>query len=209
MVTAGTQLGYVLEMYATLKYYKDVDLYISPEGRSLTRHLRVQQHFESNPAPVHSLKDIKEMFKASSEDVSQFQLMLIAFITAARIGSLQYLQNLGPTKGGWKVMWADHKTLESRGQQVVTIPIKLLTPDIKKILKETPKSSFFCTAKEQEELRATLQAVYDNRTYTIRRSALQHMRDNLNMTPAQIILISLHKDITSLERYLVNPVSFE
>lgn len=206
---AGTQLAYALEMFSTIKRYKNVDLYDTPEGKSLMRHLRIQQNFETNPAPVRSFQEIKEMFKAASDDARQYQLMLIAFMTAARIGSFQHLQNGGKVKGGWKVTWTDHKTFETRGQVDVVIPTKAIPAEIKEHLENTPKNTFFCSATEQEELEKTLQDVFDNRTYTIRRSALQHMRDNLEMKPAEIILISLHQDSKSLERYLTTPAFFE
>lgn len=206
---AGTQHAYVLEMFATLRDYKGVNLYETAEGRSLIRHLKVQQNFEANPAPVRSLPEIKSMFKTTSDDDSQYQLMLIAFMTAARIGSLQHLQNKGEVKKGWRVTWTDHKTFATRGPLDVIIPKKAIPQEIKQRLKDTPINAFFCTAKEQQDLEGILKMVYANRTYTIRRSALQYMRTTLGMKPAEIILISLHQDVKSLERYLTTPASFE
>lgn len=170
--------------------------------------LRTESFLETIRAPVYSITEVKKMFRKISADQRQYELMLISFMVAARIGHLHHLKNRGICEAGWRFTWGYHKTFYYRGAIDVVIPNKCIPEEIKHLMTTMPLGPV-CTEEEQSELYSIMETVYHGRTYTIRRSALQHYKYTLKMSSREIIQISLHACEKSLERYLASPVDLE
>lgn len=205
---ASTQHTYAQEMFRYIKEIMNLDLYKTQQGRVLMKILRIQSFLETNKAPAYELEDIIKMYDAIAEDRKQFELMLIAFATAARIGDLEYLINRGEVKGGWRVTWAYHKSFHAKSSMDVLIPIKCIPKPLLERWTSIPLGPV-CTAEERENLYATMKEMFEGRTYCIRRSALQHFRYNLKMTLEEITPISLHSSAKTLHGYLSSAPAFE
>ena len=207
-LAASTQHQYTTEMFRAMKTYLGVDPTAYPQARALQRKLKTQSYLEMVKAPVHDLTSIKSMFKQVSEDEKEFHLMLLAFMVAARIGSLHHLYHVGMENAGWRLSWTNHKTFYRRGVIDVVIPRGCIPEEI--IHLSAKPSGFVCSEEEKESIYCVMEEAYNGRTYTIRRSALQHYRYNLGMSLEELRGISLHSDVKTLEAYLQSKtVEFE
>lgn len=207
-LAAGTQLQYGQRMFAILKEIEKISLYETQQGRALIRFLRVQAKAETSKAPVIPMPVIKKMMKDAAEDKRQYELMLIAFMTAARIGSFSFLVNRGKTTAGWRFTWTYHKTFHIVGPKDVVIPLKCIPEEILPLM-ETLPLGHVCSMEEEEALYTTFQALFHGRTYCARRSALQYFRYDLDMSLQEIIPISLHSTTKTLEAYLTSQKEWE
>lgn len=205
---ASSQVTYAQEMFRIIKEVQKVNLYETQQGRALMRVLRVQGFVETVKAPVHNADGIYEMFKAVADDQQQYELMLIAFMTAARIGDLHYLTNRGPAEAGWRFTWTYHKTFHLYGAKDIVIPLQCIPPDLQQTWRNR-KLGPVCTEAEKNELYATMEELFRGRTYCIRRSALQHFRYTLKLRPETIIGISMHSSVKTLDGYLASQTEFE
>lgn len=185
-----------------------INLLEYPQARCMMRKLKMQGYLEIVRAPTFSFEVVTSMFKQVSEDNREYQLMLVAFVTAARIGHLEHLYHVKMESTGWRVQWTMHKTYADRGPVDVIIPKEYIPKEILSLTKALPGP--ICTAEERADIYALMEEAYKGRTYTIRRSALQYYRYEKNMTLEQLKTISLHADTRSLEKYLAsNKVDFE
>lgn len=205
---ASTQLNYTQEMYRSIKEIMKINMYEYQQGRALIRKIRTQSYLETVKAPVETFENIRTMFRTICDDERQYTLMLIAFMTAARIGHMHCLLNRGQCKAGWRFTWASHKTFYLRGSVDVVIPEKCIPAELQP-LKTTLALGPVCTESEMTVLYDMLEDIFKGRTYTIRRSSLQHMRYTLKMSIKDILPISLHAQAQTLEGYLASPVEFE
>lgn len=62
-----------------------------------------------------------------------------------------------------------------------------------------------CSEKENKKFGKILKAhMGHGLTHALRRGSAQHMRFNLNMRPEDVIAITKHKEVSTLESYLVS-----
>lgn len=205
---AGTQFQYASEMVKTLKTYTSFDLRAYPQTRLLLRKLRAQGFMETNRAPTFDLDTIKKMFKAISEDKREYELMLIAFMVAARVGNLEALFNVGMEPNGWRLHWSYHKTFALQGPIDIVIPKEFILPEIAHYADAPPGA--IMTEEERENIYSLMEEAFNGRTYTIRRSALQYYHYTKGMSLEKLTSISLHANVDGLKKYLAsNKIDFE
>lgn len=201
---ASTQLQYCYRMFALKAEIEKHHLTSTAQGRALTRYLRTQSLAEVNRAPVLKRDAIVRMMKNVAETPRQFDLMLIAFMTAARVGHLAHLESKGSTAAGaWRFTWTYHKMFYQVGAVDALIPKKCIPAELLSSMDTFPKGPV-CTLEEQEEIYTIFQALFHGRTYCIRRSALQYYRYDLNMSVQEIMPISLHTCPKTLDKYLTS-----
>ena len=205
---ASTQLNYTYEMFRTVKEVEKIDLGATRQGKSLLKNLRIQAFLDTNRAPAYKFADLTEMFNVICASPKQTQLMLLAFMTAARIGHLHHLSLRGREEKGWRFTWLYHKMFYTRGPVDVLVPDICVPKELTNVLTYLPPGPV-CSAEEKDDLYALLEQVYHGRTYSIRRSSIQHMKYTLGMTHNAMMEITLHESEASLKSYLASPKDFD
>jgi len=104
------------------------------------------------------------------------------------------------TKAGWRFTWQGHKSYTAMGPVDVLVPKKCLLSGLKK--EEMKKGRPVCSEAENKRFNSILRKHFQGRTHTIRRSSAQHMIFELNMRPEEVITITKHKSVATLEGYL-------
>lgn len=200
---ASTQLGKVQDAFRWHKEVTQVDLGATTQGRALLRNLRIAKFNHSRKAKAYDFDELMEMFAAVSDGNQRMNtLMLIAFAVAARIGHLDKLIHRKMTPAGWRLAWLKHKTFYKIGQGDIMIPNAAIPAQILAHVKELKNNAMICTTEEKDQLYKLLTEAYHGKTYTIRRSSIQHMRDVLGMKEQAIIEITLHSSVAVLKGYM-------
>lgn len=158
-----------------------------------------------NQAPIMRLATIgRQLVKMAPSGMKAAARLLLdlAWMTAARsIKSLKGLAIRGYVKDGLRVSWQEHKTNNSIGRRDVVIPHALITKFVKS--RSLPSNTMPVLPESMiDKVHAMSMKVMNNRSMTIRRSALQEMYYARGMELADIMKISLHTQQSTLARYL-------
>lgn len=168
--------------------------------KSLMRQLKRQAHQKVRKAPALTLNEFIQTEK-QVKSRTMINIMRIAWITAARAGNMHKLIFRKATNQGWRFTWIDHKGFAAMGPVDVFVPKKCIPETFEmKVKPDQP----VCTESENNEFNALMKKHLAGRTHSIRRSSAQHMRFNLNMSPEEIITITKHKSVATLEGYLAS-----